>query len=155
MKKSTIIKYLSLTLLVFFILDRISKYLAFHKLLNQGVYLFKNFQFQLQTNSGIAFGLKLPQIVIFALAIIIVSFLFYYLIKSVKEEKYLDAFLLGLVIIGALSNLLDRILYKEVIDFIQISIWPNFNLADAYINFGGLFFLLKNIKRGPIEYKAS
>jgi signal peptidase II len=141
------IKYISLILLLLFIIDRLSKYLAFHKLLNQGVYLFKNFQFQLQLNNGIAFGLKLPQVVIFILTIILITFLFVFFLKSIKKERYLETSFLGLVIIGATSNLLDRIVYQGVVDFIQISIWPNFNLADAYISIGVFLFLMISIKK--------
>ena len=143
------IKYIISLLLIFFIIDRTIKYLALNKLPCRGVYLFKYLQFQLQTNSGIAFGISLPQALIIALTMIIIIFLFYYLLRNIKREKYLNTFLLGLVIIGAISNLIDRIFYKEVVDFIQIGIWPNFNLADAYISIGIVAFLIANIKKDP------
>lgn len=143
------IKYIFPLLIIFFITDRTTKYLALNKLPCRGVYLFKYFQLQLQTNSGIAFGISLPLTLIITLIVIIIFFLFYYLLKNIKKEKYLNIFLLGLVIIGAISNLIDRLLYKEVIDFIQISIWPNFNLADAYISIGIIAFLIINIKKDP------
>jgi signal peptidase II len=140
-------KYLNLSLLILFIIDRISKYLIFHKLPTQGVYLFKYLQIKLLTNSGIAFGIPLNQILIIILNSIIIFFLFFYLFKSLKEKKTLNAFLLGAIIIGAFSNLIDRITYGKVIDFIQIGIWPTFNLADAYISIGALIFLILNIKK--------
>ena len=142
-------KYIIPLLIIFFITDRTTKYLAINKLPGRGVYLFKYFQLHLQTNSGIAFGISLPSALIIILITIIIIFLFYYLLKNIKKEKYLNIFLLGLVIIGAISNLIDRLLYKEVIDFIQISIWPNFNLADAYISIGIITFLIVNIKKTP------
>ena len=55
MKITSKTKYLSLVLLLLFIIDRTTKYLTFHKLPQQGVYLFKQFQLQLQINTGIAF----------------------------------------------------------------------------------------------------
>ena len=136
-------------LTIFFIIDRVSKYLALNKLPYRGVYLFKYLQLQLQTNSGIAFGIALPSTLIITFISIIIIFLFYYLLKNIKEKKYLNIFLLGLIIIGAISNLIDRLLYKGVIDFIQINIWPNFNLADAYISIGIITFLIINIKKDP------
>ncbi len=151
MKIFSKIKYLSLTLLVFFIIDRTTKYLASYKLSGKGVYLFEYFKLQLQTNTGIAFGLNLPKIIIISLTIIIILFLFYYFLENIKKNKYSNTFFIGLIIIGALSNLIDRIVYQGVIDFIQISIWPNFNLADTYISLGALFFLIINIKKDPVK----
>lgn len=151
MKITSKTKYLSLVLLLLFIIDRTTKYLTFHKLPQQGVYLFKQFQLQLQINTGIAFGFNLPPVIIFILTTIIVIFLFYYLLRTMEKKKYLISFFLGLIIIGALSNLIDRIVYQGVIDFIQISIWPNFNLADAYISLGAIILLIISIKKDSKE----
>jgi len=63
--------------------------------------------------------------------------------------NFVYIFLLGLVITGALANLLDRIVYQGVVDFIQIGIWPNFNLADVFIGSGVLILLFLNIKKSP------
>ena len=144
-------KSITLILLLFFIIDRTTKYFALNKLYEKGVYFFKYLQFQLQTNSGIAFGIPLPRLLIITLTITIIFFIFFYFIKNIKKEKYSEAFLLGLIIIGAISNLLDRILYGEVIDFIQIAFWPNFNLADAYISISVALFLIISIKKGSEE----
>jgi signal peptidase II len=141
------IKFIILSLLLFFIIDRTTKYFALNKLYEEGVYFFKHFQLQLQTNPGIAFGIYLPKILIIILTGIIIILIFFYFIKSIKKKKHLNGFLLGLIIIGGISNLLDRILYKEVIDFIQINICPTFNLADAYISIGVVLFLIINIKK--------
>ena len=144
-------KSIIIILLLLFIIDRTTKYLALNKLSTKGVYLFKNFQLQLQTNPGIAFGIPLPSILIIILTTIIIFFIFLYIIKNIKKERYSDIFFLGLIIIGAISNLLDRIIYKEVTDFIQISIWPNFNLADTYISIGTILFLIISIKKDPLS----
>jgi len=143
------IKLIILLLLLLFIIDRASKYFALNKLYEKGVYFFEYFQLQLQTNSGIAFGIYLPKLLIIILINIIILFIFFYFLKSIKKEEYSNTFLLGLIIIGAISNLLDRIIYKEVIDFVQISIFPIFNLADVYISVGVISFLIINIKKDP------
>ena len=147
MKSCLKMKYFSILLLILFIIDRISKYLALNKLPGRGVYLFKYLQFQLQNNFGIAFGILLPSTLIIILISLIIISLFYYFLKNIKKENYLNIFLLGLVIIGSLSNLIDRIIHKSVIDFIQIGLWPTFNLADAFISIGIILFLIFNIKK--------
>ena len=49
---------------------------------------------------------------------------------------------LSLIILGALSNLLDRLIFGYVIDYINIFIWPVFNLADAMIVVGIIFYII-------------
>ena len=48
----------------------------------------------------------------------------------------------GLIIIGAVSNLLDRILYQGVVDFINIEWFTVFNIADIYISLGVIWILI-------------
>ena len=47
----------------------------------------------------------------------------------------------GLLVGGAIGNLIDRIALGSVIDFIKLPLWPAFNLADAAITFGVLSLL--------------
>ena len=51
---------------------------------------------------------------------------------------------LGLVLGGALGNLYDRMFYRSVVDFLDVRIWPVFNVADSSIVVGGVlvFFLV-------------
>ena len=53
----------------------------------------------------------------------------------------LSAFALGCILGGAVGNLIDRIRYQEVVDFLHFRLWkgyswPDFNLADSYIVIG-------------------
>jgi len=101
-------------------------------------------------NTGIAFGL-FPQghslFIIISLIIILVIIFFERkkVIKSLKER-----FCLGLVLGGALGNLIDRLRFGFVIDFLDFRIWPVFNLADSGVCIGGIlmvFFLLRKRPR--------
>ena len=94
-------------------------------------------------NTGISFGLfqdtgMMPLVI----TIIIIAGLIYYYPKIPKDKTYqvLTAFILG----GAFGNLVDRILYGHVIDFIHVWKWPAFNVADSAITIGalGLIYLL-------------
>jgi len=57
---------------------------------------------------------------------------------------------LGLILGGALGNLADRVVLGRVVDFIDLGVWPVFNIADSCITIGAavLVFsmLLKNQK---------
>jgi signal peptidase II len=46
-----------------------------------------------------------------------------------------------LVTAGALGNYLDRVMRGYVVDFVHLTHWPVFNVADAYVTAGGLLFL--------------
>jgi signal peptidase II len=68
-------------------------------------------------------------------------------------------FALGLLLGGALGNLLDRLLrgdvvfHGEVVDFVKVGPWPVFNLADSCITIAGvlLAFLLSRPEETPSE----
>lgn len=92
-------------------------------------------------NTGAAFGLFRDQTIIFILisaaAIIFIGF---YLIKK-KTSYYLP---LALILGGAVGNLIDRLRFGYVVDFIDLRFWPVFNVADSCITIGAviLFFVI-------------
>lgn len=49
---------------------------------------------------------------------------------------------LGLVLGGALGNLYDRLFYRSVVDFLDVRVWPVFNVADSSIVVGGILVFL-------------
>jgi signal peptidase II len=73
-----------------------------------------------------------------------------YIAKS-KLEEPLMTLGLSLIMSGAVGNLIDRVRFGEVIDFIDVYIgthhWPAFNVADSAITVGA-FFLLLEVFRG-------
>jgi signal peptidase II len=56
---------------------------------------------------------------------------FYY--RYLSGDRWLIQASLGLQLGGALGNLLDRVCYGHVIDFVDFKVWPVFNLADTAI----------------------
>lgn len=62
----------------------------------------------------------------------------------------MSALALALILGGAVGNLWDRIAYKEVTDFLAVTIyhyhWPDFNLADSSIVIGGILLLLDALR---------
>ena len=77
------------------------------------------------------------------LAIILV---FYYITKSKIEEPFM-IFSLSLILSGAVGNLIDRLRYGEVVDFIDVYVssyhWPAFNVADSAITVGAVIMILE------------
>ena len=101
-------------------------------------------------NPGVAFGLfarheseykVLFLVVISIIAIIAILIIF----RQSPENKKAVRFGLILIFSGAVGNLIDRILYKEVIDFLDFFYegfhWPAFNVADSCITTGVSFMI--------------
>lgn len=92
------------------------------------------------TNTGAAFGLLRGQatwfIVVSALAAIAITAFR----REIAKLKNLDQIAFGLILGGAVGNLIDRIRLGAVVDFIDIGIrelrWPSFNTADSAISIG-------------------
>ena len=93
------------------------------------------------TNSGAAFGLFPNQGSFFILIaiIVVIAIVFYY--RRLPAEDWLIRVSLGLQLGGAIGNLIDRLRFGYVVDFIDISFWPVFNLADASITVGVLLII--------------
>jgi signal peptidase II len=53
----------------------------------------------------------------------------------------------GLVLGGAAGNLIDRLRFGHVIDFIDLRVWPVFNVADSAITIGVAWLILQSIRR--------
>jgi len=96
-------------------------------------------------NPGASFGMLQGQTWLFlGLAMVMVLALVYYQLRY-HPEPWLQ-YSLGLMAGGTLGNMLDRLRFKAVQDFIDLGWWPVFNLADAAITVGGaclIIYLLK------------
>jgi signal peptidase II len=92
-------------------------------------------------NTGIAFGLfsESTSIVIVATAIA-VTWMLAFFARSGKRHPVLPI-ALGFVLGGSVANLLDRVRLGHVTDFLDLTWWPAFNLADTFIVVGvGILF---------------
>jgi signal peptidase II len=127
---------LSLIALSLIILDQLTKYL---------IRFFGGFYI---CNKGIAFGISLPHWLILGLIIAIIFFTGF-LILNLKLEilNQFSNYPLVLILSGAISNLFDRLYFGCVIDFIDLRIWPIFNLADIFICLGAFLLIIKLNKK--------
>lgn len=87
-------------------------------------------------NTGAAFGLMQDRQILFltTAVVLIAAILVFY--RQIKEEGPWVKASLGLILGGAIGNFIDRTLNGEVTDFIDIRIWPVFNVADSAIVVG-------------------
>ncbi len=94
------------------------------------------------TNSGAAFGILQGQAVLLALTTLfgVGALILYYLYPPLDHR--LLGWALGLVLGGALGNLIDRVRLGRVTDFIDFPHYPQFNLADSAITVGVVVLLV-------------
>lgn len=118
------------------LLDRLTKKSIIDNLdINQTMLVMKNvLNFTFVTNTGAGFGIlnsfNLP---LLFLGIAVSGFLLLYFDRfKTKYEKTC----ITLIIAGALGNVIDRIMYGHVVDFIDFNFWPAFNVADSAICVG-------------------
>jgi len=127
--------------LVIFSLDQLTKILITKNLfLYQSVPVIKNiFHITLVRNTGAAFGMFKNQLYLFIFTSIGAIVLILLDLKE-RRGKKLDIYSLSLAFIlaGASGNLVDRIRFGCVIDFLDFRIWPVFNIADSAITIGAV-----------------
>lgn len=119
-------------LIITIILDQASKYLITS---NNWPYLY---------NDGIAFSLPLGNTIalIVSTALVILLWAYGHTLYQGAWNRLFNVSI-GLVIGGALSNIIDRLHAPGVIDFIKLPYWPTFNLADVAVCSGiGILIVL-------------
>lgn len=121
------------------ILDQLSKFLAVNFLqLNVPFALIKNFLYlTLVHNRGAAFGILKNQLSLF-ITISFFAILFIFLHLKNKKNSFVLKLSLSLILSGAAGNLIDRLRFGYVIDFLDFRVWPVFNLADSALTIGAL-----------------
>ena len=140
-KKIMIIFFTSLLIAL---LDQLTKFFIKQNFQsNQSIPIIKNFlHFTYITNTGSAFGLFKGFNILFILFSIIVVFVLLYYFKKIKENERLLQFSVGLLLGGTIGNLIDRIVYGAVIDFIDFRIWPVFNIADSAVTISIILLII-------------
>ena len=102
------------------------------------------------TNDGMAFGLSFPggRHVLLIMTILLTGFIIGFLWKE-KNGHPLIKYGLALILSGAIGNLIDRLLYGKVVDFLDLMIgdfhWYIFNIADSSVTIGMILFIIHSI----------
>ena len=123
--------------------------------LNQSIKLNEFFEIVYIRNYGVSFGLfsgYLPYWLLSFIALTIVVFIFYLMYISTKKLEKTAYFI---IIIGAISNTIDRMINTYVVDFILLHYdnfyWPAFNLADIYITIGIIMLLISFFRKSDVK----
>jgi len=124
------------------LLDQVTKYLAMTQL-DPGAsvpILGGLLCLTLTRNPGGAFGLfqAWTQLLVIIAIIVVVGMLL--LVRRKANMSRILTVSIGLELGGAVGNLIDRIRFRYVVDFIDLRVWPVFNIADIAITIG-LFLL--------------
>ncbi|MEG6617096.1 signal peptidase II [Peptococcaceae bacterium 1198_IL3148] len=129
-------------------IDLLSKHIVQSSMeLNQSIPVVENiFHLTYILNPGAAFGMLANQttfFIVITVAIIIGMMVFY---KHIRREGLLVQLALGMIAGGALGNLIDRLRYGKVVDFLDFRVWPIFNLADTAIVMGVALVIWQMLK---------
>jgi signal peptidase II len=153
-RKSSMIPWLGVAALII-IFDQLSKIAATKLLASKGIIkLTSFFNLVLAYNKGAAFSFLAAEggwqrWFFTGISIAVSVFLVYLLRKHATQKMFCwgVALLLG----GAIGNLIDRVMYGHVIDFLDFHVgtwhWPAFNVADSAICLGAVLFILDELRR--------
>lgn len=139
-------KYLTIfsTALIIILIDQITKLLIkINFQLNESVPFIKNvFHLTYLHNYGAGFGVLQQQtyILIF-ISLFVIGIIFYYF-DRIKDKEILLQIVIGFILGGTIGNLIDRISYSYVIDFLDFQIWPVFNFADSFVTIGVIYLII-------------
>lgn len=154
---------------VVIVLDQISKWVVLRTLEPFRVLeLVPNLNLTLMFNRGAAFSFLADaggwqRWLLAGFALLVTLALLLWLLRLQHRERLLAAGL-ALIIGGALGNLIDRVVYGHVVDFIQVYLpfiplrlfnpWPAFNVADSAITLGVILLLFETLRGEQHERMA-
>lgn len=144
-------KTIHVLLIVFTViaLDQATKYLIVKSLTHyDAIEVFPFLHIVNIRNTGAAFGMfkNLGSIFFIIISSAAVVFLIYLIVKNAY-----NLFGLSLILGGAVGNLIDRLFYGKVVDFIDFSVgsfhWPSFNVADSSLTVGIIIIFLTSLSK--------
>jgi signal peptidase II len=153
--------WLSLSILL---LDQATKWLVLLWMTPyQPLELMPNINLTLMFNTGAAFSVLADaggwqRWLLAGFALVITAVLVVWLVR-LRPHEHMLAVGLALIIGGAVGNLIDRVLFGHVVDFVQVYLpfvplaifnpWPAFNVADSAISIGVVLLLIQSFRPEP------
>ena len=142
------------------VIDQVTKFVV-KKLMNlrESIDIMGDFfQFTYIENPGMAFGLQMENKILFTLLSIGASIVVFIYLYRMRNEKVMLVLALSFIMGGAIGNLIDRLIYGRVVDFLdfeffdikipdfnflfidfpgfELTRWPIFNIADSSVTIG-------------------
>jgi signal peptidase II len=132
------------------LLDQSIKLFLKHQLSGPGEFSFLGgrLSLHLYPNRGIAFGIPLVgvwQVIFFVVVFVLLLYLY---AKYLRHDRAWALAALGVIIGGAVGNIIDRIKWGYVIDYVDFRFFPIFNLADVCIVVGVLVLVWRILMAG-------
>ncbi|MBI0578421.1 MULTISPECIES: signal peptidase II [Bacillaceae] len=134
------------------VLDQITKWLIVSKMhFGESITIIENFLYiTSHRNRGAAWGILQGQMWLFyVITLVVIIALIYYLQKAAKG-KWLLGVSLSFMLGGAIGNFIDRVIRKEVVDFIHTFIFgynfPVFNIADSALVIGVILLMISMLR---------
>lgn len=130
-------------------MDQITKYYAVIKLKNQPAYNLIDgvLEFNYLENKGAAFGMLQNQKIFFVfVALIFIGVIAFVIFRIPQEKKYCSLHvLLVMISAGAIGNLIDRLRFDYVVDFIYLVFinFPIFNVADIFVTVSTVILIIQ------------
>ncbi len=142
--------------IVVIVLDQVSKLAAVKYLIRHPIELTSFLNLSLVFNQGAAFGLLSNasgwQNMLFVIIAIVVSLFIVTMVRRLGANDVQVLVGLMLILGGAVGNVIDRLRYGYVVDFIDVHYdhwhWPAFNMADSAITMGAILLVLDAIGLG-------
>ena len=102
------------------------------------------------TNDGMAFGINFPfGIYVFSAISVVFTLVLLWYLWTIKDQDFIIRAGIGLIIAGAVGNLIDRLFLGKVVDFLDFMIgdlhWYVFNFADSYVTVGMCIMLYDSL----------
>jgi signal peptidase II len=156
----------AMTAVVVIIVDQLTKYwIDSSMMLHDSITVLNGFfSITYVRNPGAAFGFlagaspAFRYVFFIAINIIAITLILSYIKKATMEESRL-ILALSFIMAGAVGNLIDRVRFGEVVDFLDFYIgsahWPAFNVADSSITVGAFFLILELWRRGKESHRLS
>ena len=156
---------------IILILDQISKWWVIEKVMRpegvtetpfyspQAIEILPFLHLVMAWNRGVSFGIfnndgPWNALLLSILALVISACLIYWMRKADGLWMKLS---LGLIVGGALGNVIDRVRFGAVADFVFFHVgsfeWPAFNLADSAISVGAVLLLAQSLFGGRVSHK--
>lgn len=138
------------------LLDQLSKYwIMGHFSYGQSLPIIPNvFHLTYILNTGAAFSiLSAHTWLLVVISLVALAGIFWYYHKTPKSQS-IKRLALACIASGAVGNLIDRVYYGSVRDFLDFRIWPIFNIADCFVVVGVVILISCLVREIYIEAKA-